>query len=240
MSTTEGTGAEMGDERDQRAAEYVLGTLAGPERDAFEAELGRDAALRRAVAAWSLRLQPLADSVAPVAPPRPLRTRVMDGIPDKPEIAPEWHFNFRRWLAWTLGASALAGVVAALAVFLFMPRQPELGGYAMLHDTAGSNAVVVFQTDKNRQDMVIYASVPGAGSDRDYELWLLPPAGKKPISLGVFKPGEREERPLAQDAAQYIKSGVNFAVSVEPAGGSPSGAPTGPVVYGGIFHPPGE
>ena len=58
-----------GEDRDARIAEYVLGTLTGEARAAFELELARDESLRRAVADWSERLQPLADSIAPVAPP---------------------------------------------------------------------------------------------------------------------------------------------------------------------------
>ena len=54
------------DDRDGRAAEYVLGTLSLEDRLAFETALAQDPALRRAVAAWSARLQPLADSVPPV------------------------------------------------------------------------------------------------------------------------------------------------------------------------------
>ena len=55
---TDMPGDDSGDDRDSRAAEYVLGTLRLEDRLAFEAELGRDPALRLAVAQWSARLQP--------------------------------------------------------------------------------------------------------------------------------------------------------------------------------------
>jgi anti-sigma-K factor RskA len=227
-----------GEDRDTRIAEYVLGTLAGEARAAFEAELGRDETLRRAVAAWSERLQPLAESVAPVAPPVALRDRVLARIGDTAngEARP---FSIVRWLAWTFGASAVAAGVAAAAVFLFTPQPPTLGGYAMLQAPSGNESVVVFQIDEERRQMVLLAQAPAAGAGRDYELWVIPP-GKNPVSLGVLAAGERIERPIDQMRAALLEPGTTLAVSLEPTGGSASGAPTGPVLFTGILHPAGE
>jgi anti-sigma-K factor RskA len=223
-----------GEDRDARIAEYVIGTLAGDERIAFEAELARDESLRRAVAAWSERLQPLADSVAPVAPPLALRDMVLARIGSGTERE-EQRFSIVRWLAWTFGASAVAAAVAVAAVFLFTPQPTELGGYAMLHEPNASDSVVVFQIDKERQKFVLLANAPSAGADKDYELWVLPP-GKNPVSLGVLKTGERIERPIDGMRAALVQPGTTLAVSLEPAGGSASGAPTGPVLFTGVFH----
>jgi len=224
-----------GDDRDARIAEYVLGTLAGDERAAFEAELARDESLRRAVAAWSDRLQPLADSVAPVAPPLALRDRILARIGSTQGDSER--FSIVRWLAWTFGASAVAAAVAVAAVFLLTPRQPELGGYAMLHAQGQSQNVVVFQIDKARSQMVMLAQAPSAGAGKDYELWVIP-SGKNPVSLGVLKAGERAERPIDAMRAALIQPGATLAVSLEPSGGSVSGAPTGPVLYTGVFELP--
>jgi len=221
------------EDRDARIAEYVLGTLAGAERAAFEAELGRDETLRRAVAVWSDRLQPLADSVAPVAPPLALRDRILARIGDTERDTDR--FSIIRWLAWTFGASALGAAVAVALVFLFTPQPPELGGYAMLREQTDSDSVVVFQIDKERRAVVLYAQTAGAGDGKDYELWVLPP-GKNPVSLGVLKAEARTERPIDAMRAALIQPGTTLAVSLEPAGGSASGAPTGPVLYTGVFH----
>ena len=64
-----------------------------------------------------------------------------------------------------------------------------------------------------------------------YQLWLLPP-GANPLSLGLLTAdsGVREtELSLAQIDALRITS--TLAISIEPTGGSPTGLPTGPVVY---------
>jgi anti-sigma-K factor RskA len=234
--TTDMTPGPGGEDRDARIAEYVLGTLAGEERVAFEAELARDESLRRAVAAWSERLQPLADSVPPVAPPLALRDRILARIGGSERDARG--FSILRWLAWTFGASAVAAAVAVALVFLLTP-QPKLGGYAMLQEQTASTSVVVFQIDKQRQSMVLLAQAPAAGASKDYELWVIPP-GKNPVSLGVLPAGERIERPIDAMRAALIQPGTTLAVSVEPSGGSVSGAPTGPVLYTGVFHLPGN
>ncbi len=54
--------------QDRLAAEYVLGTLRGRARLRFESWAREDAALRRRVAGWEARLNPLADAVKPVRP----------------------------------------------------------------------------------------------------------------------------------------------------------------------------
>ncbi|HVM82242.1 MAG TPA: anti-sigma factor [Candidatus Binatia bacterium] len=236
MTDTTQMGPGNPEEREARIAEYVLGTLAGAEREAFEAELARDAALQRAVADWSDRMQPLADSVPAEAPPVALRRRVFDQIAARApaEAKP---FSLARWLAWTFGLSALAGAAAVALVLVFTPRPPVLAGYAMLHDDKGSDSVVAFQVDRDRHDMFVYASTPAAGAGHDYELWVLP-QGKNPISLGVFKAGERQQRPLTATTAAFIEDGTELAVSLEPAGGAPGGQPTGPILFTGFFHPP--
>jgi anti-sigma-K factor RskA len=228
-------GNDPGDDRDGRAAEYVLGTLSLEDRLAFEAALAQDDALRRAVAAWSARLQPLADSVPSVEPPADLRSRLLAQI--APPAAPgQRPFSVLRWLGWTIGAAALAGAVAVAAVFVFTPRPAELGGYALLHRTdSAAKDVVAFQIDKQHQDMVILANAPAPQAGHDYELWVLPP-NKPPLSLGVVKVGEREARPLPTPAVAYMEDFANLAITVEPAGGSPSSAPTGPIVFTGMVR----
>jgi len=63
---------------------------------------------------------------------------------------------------------------------------------------------------------------------RSLELWALPASGA-PRSLGLIS---------ARDASvvqrgRVSKDVTGLAVSLEPAGGSPTGAPTGPVLFVG-------
>jgi anti-sigma-K factor RskA len=71
------------------------------------------------------------------------------------------------------------------------------------------------------------ATVP-VPQGRDLELWILPPGAKAPASLGVLPASGRRVVLSRMPAA-----GTQLMVSVEPPGGSPTGAPTGPVAYAG-------
>jgi anti-sigma-K factor RskA len=63
-------------DRDELAAEYVLGLMEPGERAAFAARLEADPALAEAVAAWSARLEPLTEAVRPAAPSEMLWPRI--------------------------------------------------------------------------------------------------------------------------------------------------------------------
>jgi hypothetical protein len=65
------------------------------------------------------------------------------------------------------------------------------------------------------------------------ELWALSKGATIPVSLGVLPADGRLVRAQAQDH----RPDTQLLISLEPKGGSPSGLPTGPVVYGGKLDP---
>jgi len=67
---------------------------------------------------------------------------------------------------------------------------------------------------------------------RSLELWAIPVEGK-PVSLGLVPRDGGGRIVLSQRQQQLIKVPVVLAVSLEPQGGSPTGQPTGPVLYQG-------
>jgi anti-sigma-K factor RskA len=72
------------------------------------------------------------------------------------------------------------------------------------------------------------AAVPGHA----HELWLIPADGK-PRPMGLLEPGAPRRVPIPPALLAEMKAEVTLALSVEPAGGSPTGQPTGPVVAAG-------
>jgi anti-sigma-K factor RskA len=68
---------------------------------------------------------------------------------------------------------------------------------------------------------------------KDLELWALSKGATIPVSLGVLPADGRLVRAQAQDH----RPDTQLLISLEPKGGSPSGLPTGPVVYGGKLDP---
>mgnify|MGYP001475533431 CR=1 FL=1 len=61
--------------------------------------------------------------------------------------------------------------------------------------------------------------------------------GAAPRSLGLLPPEGEFAIALSPQLEKDVISAVALAVSVEPPGGSPSGAPTGPVIYQGAVLP---
>ena len=71
-----------------------------------------------------------------------------------------------------------------------------------------------------------------APTGRDYELWGLHPSG--PRSLGLLHPDARGRAVVRLEDAGDPATLQAFAISLEPAGGSPDpAAPSGPVVMVG-------
>ena len=65
-------------------------------------------------------------------------------------------------------------------------------------------------------------------AQQSLELWALPKNGA-PASLGVIS----SDKLTALDKRALPKDTKGLAVSLEPLGGSPTGAPTGPVLFVG-------
>ncbi len=222
---------------DRLAAEYVLGTLRGAARRRFETLLPAHPALRAAVAQWQLRLQPLAASVADVQPPAHvwprIETRLFGAAPATagPTAAARSLISGWRQLAlWR----ALSGVATAAAVALFVvggatpPAQAPIVIVLASNPEAAAalNASFVASISADGRALVLkpigaVALPPG----RALQLWAVPPTGA-PRSLGLVK----EDSATTLQRAQLLANTAAFAVSVEPAGGSPTGAPTGPIV----------
>lgn len=222
---------------DRLAAEYVTGTLRGPARRRFEALLPAHANLRNAVREWQDRLMPLTLSVVPQAPAIDVWKRIegrIGGTP-KPAVAalptPWWS-----GLAFWRGVSGVA-TAAALGLLVMVntpgPAQPPM--VVVLSSTAAP-------ADGSVVPASFVASISGDGravvtkpllnvslqSDRALELWAVPGAGA-PKSLGLISASgasvvQKNKVPLGTAA---------LAVSLEPPGGSTTGAPSGPVLFVG-------
>lgn len=227
----------MNDELEVLAAEYVLGTLPKDERLRFEETLGHDPAVRKAVRQWREKLLPLNDYAAAVVPdPRVWRAIEAEtgpiGVGRSAELL-VLRRKLVRWRAATVGFAALAAGFAAVA-YLAPFGAPGAGGrYLAVLDADGQEPALIAALDTETGTIRIRALSAEAPAGHSLELWHVA-EGHAPQSLGVLKVvrGEQEIRTGASGAVEGT-----IAVSVEPAGGSPSGAPTGPVVYSGRLVP---
>jgi anti-sigma-K factor RskA len=237
---------------DEMAAEYVLGTLRGPARRRFERLIAGDADLARRVEAWTGRLDPLVEAAPPIAPP----ARVWAAIERRIGAAPQRRqrgfieFLFGRpteavpslataglWYCvsfWRQLGIAGAAIALLLFVYLFVAPPSAPTHMALLADAA-NKPVVMVSLDLHHDRLTLDAArLPAAETGKSLELWILPPQGN-PRSLGVLPSGQLS-LPIDQQAAADLAHGA-LAVSLEPAGGSPTGLPTGPVLYSGPVLP---
>lgn len=212
------------------AAEYALGSLDLAEMRDVEARAARDPAFAAEIAWWDDRLAGLAAVVPPVEPPPALWSRLAlaTGVGTQPR--PSVWSSPRLWRGTTAGALALAAAFAAVALLpRFRPApQQSVAALAPLN----TPATFVAQTQPDGRIVLTAVGPTQAAAGRDFELWALPQGATRPIPLGVIAPGQRQF-----DSQQVAQSQTQLLVSVEPSGGSPTGQPTGPVVYGGTLTP---
>ncbi len=211
------------DEHDADAGEFVLGTLDPEDRRAAEQRLAQDPGFARAVARWERRLAPMAAIAEPAEPPAELWARIEQATaPATGNVVP-----LRRVRHWQIGTIASLAIAASLAAFIVLHR-PEPAHVAVLAPIANGTAVLLATEESGGRLSVRPSGAIDVPTDKDLELWALAKGDTKPRSLGVLPVGGRALiASLAPD--------TQLLVSLEPKGGSPTGQPTGPVVYGGTL-----
>ncbi len=225
------------DAMDGLAADFALGAL---DRDGLrdaERRMARDPAFRAAVEGWQRMLSPLAEDIAEVAPPAAVWDRIAAAVAPEPARTaaaprPSMWSSLALWRGLAGGATALAGLAVVLLVARPAPStQPLLvatlaapNGAALLTATydASRGAVILTPADKAKAD------------GRTPELWVIED-GNPPRSLGTIDIATPGSHAIPPERLQGLKAGATLAISLEPKGGSPTGAPTGPVVATGTL-----
>jgi anti-sigma-K factor RskA len=213
---------------DRLAAEYVLGTLRGPARQRFARWIESDANTAVATQRWEDRLAHLADDVRSVTP-APQVWREIERLTRSTSSthAKRWYDN---WRPLALAAS----VVLAIALFWVLNTPDRSANWqlaAQLRDDKLQQSLWKIEYDATDRSLQVNADAPYAlPSGTVHELWALPANGAAPVSLGLLpQSGSRTVALNPAQAADLLAAG-QLAVSREPAGGSPTGAPTGPVL----------
>ncbi|MGH8494709.1 MAG: anti-sigma factor [Gammaproteobacteria bacterium] len=217
--------------QDWLAAEYALGTLEGPARRRLERLLAENPRLQQRVVAWQERLMPLNDELVPVVPP----DSVWRGIEGKVALplVPSAVARPAAPRMWRALAAGLAVLSLALGLLLF-ERATEPGPPTYVSIVADAEGAPIWLLQLREEDRTLRAKAlaalkPQAG--KSFELWMLPADGSPPVSLGLLPATGIREVELAGEHFSALTVAGGLAVSVEPEGGSPTGQPTGPVVY---------
>ena len=204
---------------DRLAAEYVLGTLRYRARRHFERWLVSPQ-VGAIVKAWEDRLAGLEPQLTPVKPP----AKVWQGIEDTLELRKAQRRPAMRWMA------VAASLLFFVAVGVFVTRPPATTQTSNLQADAQTIYWRVDVLGENQELDVRVMNVHDLPAGKSHELWALPEGGGAPVSLGLLP--HTGDRRVVLSAAQRtaLASSKQIAVSLEPEGGSPTGAPTGPVL----------
>jgi len=232
---------ERGDVIEMLAAEYVLGTLRGPARRRFERLWATTAAADAARIRWEDRLAALALQLKPIQPRDEVWNRIRDAIAAdiRGALADDTRAGIgarRRKVRWLplAAAAALLGFAVWLGPRWLTRPEPTVALTVLGADPAHAQWRVERSADAHRLRVVTVAALASNPANA-YELWALPRDGKPPVSLGLLPRRGEIARALTERQSAALLAAGKLAVSIEPPDGSPTGAPTGPVVMVGTI-----
>lgn len=224
------------DEQSADAAALAMGLLEGAERAEARAQLETDPAFAAEVAAWQRRLSGMDEDFVAVAPPKRLKRKIEARL-----------FRRRRnglvslWQSAGLWRGvAVLGTAAAVVLALrpgLVPLPPELQPAPVAEARlitalyAPDDGLNVIATLDPTQAVLRVTRLEGAARPgRELELWFAPDPDTAPTSLGLITEQTVLALPLDPALAGTVGAAGYFAISDEPPGGSPTGAPTGDVL----------
>ncbi len=230
-------------DRDILAGEYVLGLLDGAEKEAFERRMAGDASLDAAVARWQARLAPIDATARPIEPSTGLWQRIENGLDQAPARSaavasqPGLGAGLSQWWdsLWLWRGTALAGIAAALLLAFGLVaaldrarRQPVMVAVLLTETNVAAAVVNTFADGRVELLPLQDIAVP---QGRALEIWTLWDRAAGPRSVGLIDraraaPLRLDNLPLGADQL--------FEITMEPAAGSPTGRPTGPIVAKGL------
>jgi anti-sigma-K factor RskA len=193
----------------------------------------------------------------PQAPAPPAATEVAapDAAADTSNVV-EFSRQIRRWRGIARVTSALAAALIALIavqvtrpdllpeslrpkapppriVQVQAPASATPAQYVALLQKDSASPAFILTVDAATKNFTVRKVGATPETGKSFELWLVSDKLQRPRSLGVIGGNDFTSR---QALASYDSDTVNkatYAVTTEPEGGSPTGAPTGPIVFTG-------
>lgn len=222
--------------------DYVLGLMEGPEQETFEKQITQDPELAAMV-------DKLADRMASLDAPKgagPADARLWADIEKRIGALPEQPTPMRPVLqqkrsmrkppAWM---SLAASVVIALGVGYLLGSvnqtqpQPTVIAVLLNEQTAAPAVIVEAFADDSVHLVPLDAFDVPEGSV--LQVWTLPSQEMGPVSLGTLD--QARDIRLVGPALPSPRDGQLYEITLEPAPGSPTGRPTGPILVKGYAKP---
>ncbi len=242
----------MHDERDELAADFVMGLLEPSEQVIAENRIATDAEFAASVETWRMRLSDFDTSAEPVTPSAALWQRIaaetkkdtnssLPGMRNAVLGATLWN-NLGFWRATGLGGSFAAILFAVIAIGalttskelrrdLVALAQSKPVYVAVLVNEATKEAGAVVNAFANGRVELIPLKDIEVPPGKTLQVWTLwdRAVGPKPIGLT----GKSTTLQLDLDQLPETVSNQLFEITLEPEGGSPIGRPTGPILFKG-------
>ena len=233
------------EDRTVAAAEFVLGTLNDAERESFVTQMAGDPGLQAEVGYWQDRLLGLAARIEPMEPSGGVWHRIDASLQPRdgarstggarertPRVAP---FSSTRWwnrLGFWRGFSGLAVAASLILASLLVLRgmeAPQARYVAVLQSPDRLAGWIVQAADREPVKLIPLADPGPIPQDRSWQFWTKGKDAAAPTSLGLLPPGGATEIPRSR--LPELGDEQLFEITLEPAAGSPTGRPTGPVLF---------
>ena len=90
---------------------------------------------------------------------------------------------------------------------------------SLLKNQPGAVAVSVWRQER-QEGLLVVENLPALPAGRDYQLWVIDPNLKTPVSAGIFKVDAAGKVRIEFKPDRVVQSAYKFAVTVEKAGGA--------------------
>lgn len=226
---------ESFDDVQQLASEYVLGTLDWEQRQRVTQRMRGEPVLRVAIEEWERRLLPLAELAQPETPSEQLWPRIAkDLTPHEVKrptaAAPHWWHNlYDNVHAWRALAASGFAAAAVLGVMLVNDAPVTPSFMAVLVAPQDKTPGWIVQTGKDRNVVLTPLSPLAVPNDKSLQFWTKGDDWTGPVSLGLVQPGQSLR--VALDKLPLTQANQLFEITLEPENGSPTGKPSGPVLF---------
>jgi anti-sigma-K factor RskA len=226
------------DDLDRLAAEHVIGLLDANEEAQAERLAQTDASFAARVAAWQARLSEFDETAPRMDPGAALWMRIESSLrrpaapapAAAPKRTPSFWSSLGFWRPVGLAAAFASLVLAAGLGFAVREAQRKPVMVAVMLDDAGQPAGLVNVRADGRAELVALRDIK-APDGRVLQIWTLWDRARGPVSLGTL--ASARNITLSLDDLPRTTPDQLFEITLEPAGGSPTGRPTGPVLMKG-------
>jgi len=226
------------------AGEYVLGLLDREERAAAEALTERDPEFREAVEGFAAKMHALDLTAAPAVAPRAMWERIQAAISDMPQEAREsaaivplrartsptqtW-----RWMA--LAASLVVGVGLGY-IGGELTRSPQQPVVLVVLNNQENAPGAIFEAFADNSVRIVPLQDFEVPEGKTLQVWTLYDQAIGPVSLGTI---DRADTTVLQGKTLPVPTENQlYEITLEPAPGSPTGKPTGPILVKGLAKRP--